>query len=148
MNVIGAYTDVASWLNANVIDPTSKGALALDASTYSVPVNMSGYPGLSLGAVGTCTCSGASAPVSSYILGGGGGTLILSSVLADMGGSHSSVTIDGNVTFTGANTYSGGTTINGGTLQVGNAGYSGTLGSGNANTVDDGSLVFELPPAP
>jgi fibronectin-binding autotransporter adhesin len=46
----------------------------------------------------------------------------------------------GVVGLTGANTYSGGTTISAGTLQVGNAGTSGTLGTGPV--VDNAMLIF------
>ena len=44
------------------------------------------------------------------------------------------------VTLTGANTYLGTTTIEQGTLRIGNAGTSGTIGSGNV--FNDGTLVF------
>jgi fibronectin-binding autotransporter adhesin len=46
----------------------------------------------------------------------------------------------GTTVLTGANTYAGATTISAGTLQVGNAGTSGTLGSGSVT--NNSALVF------
>jgi filamentous hemagglutinin family protein len=46
----------------------------------------------------------------------------------------------GTQTLTGNNTYTGSTTINAGNLQVGNAGITGTLGTGNV--INNASLTF------
>ena len=46
------------------------------------------------------------------------------------------------MTLSGANTYTGITTINAGTLQIGNAGTTGTLGTGNVT--DNAALTFNL----
>ncbi len=48
----------------------------------------------------------------------------------------------GTIILTAANSYSGTTTISAGTLQVGNAGATGSLGTGNV--VDKGTLTFDL----
>ena len=44
---------------------------------------------------------------------------------------------------TGANTYSGATTISSGTLKVGNAGSTGSLGTGNASVAAGATLAFD-----
>lgn len=113
----------------NRINPTSVGtvALALDSSN---PLDFSTLTGANLtaarlGAVGTFTYSGTLTPNgTTYRLGGGGGTLTVSSNLVNVGG-PSSVDIGisgvaGTVILTGANTFTGGITINGGILQAGN----------------------------
>jgi autotransporter-associated beta strand protein len=47
----------------------------------------------------------------------------------------------GTLVMTGGSAYTGTTTVSAGTLQVGNAGTSGNLGSGNI--VNDATLVFK-----
>jgi autotransporter-associated beta strand protein len=125
------------------IAPASAGVVALAVDSANA-LNL-GAPGLgavSLGAVGNATFSGTLTPaLNTYRLGGGGGTLTVSSVL---GGTASLVvdtngTTPGTVILTGANTYAGNTAINAGTLQIGNG---GTAGSILGNVLNNGALVF------
>ena len=93
-------------------------------------VDMSPFPLLGLGAVGTVAFTHSVAPNgTTYRLGGGGGTLIFSSAIT---GANNLVVRDGGsggaVVLTGANTYTGATTIAGGTLQCGD-GTSGHDGA-------------------
>ena len=101
------------------------------ASPYS-------YPSLYLGAAGSYdgdTCSGTLTPANStYRLGGGGGTLTVSSVLSGANG----LLVNGNVNLTGANTYSSGTTISAGMLDFAN----GSLGTGTITFTGAGTLQW------
>ena len=74
----GPYTTVSGWLGSNRIGGTSAGYLALTATgTDAEPLNMTGYPNLSLGTTGSVTLTGPYAQGGSACnLGGGGGTLI------------------------------------------------------------------------
>jgi autotransporter-associated beta strand protein len=56
------------------------------------------------------------------------------------GGTKVNVTGGGTVTLAGTHSYSGGTHIGSGTLQIGNAGTTGTMGSGAVS--NSGTLVF------
>ena len=76
----------------------------------------SNLPGLSLGATGSVTYSGTLTPAAtSYLLGGGGGTLTFATKIADFPSTPASVIVSGagSVIPSSTNTYSGGTTING-----------------------------------
>jgi autotransporter-associated beta strand protein len=80
---------------------------------------------------------------SSTRVGAYGATGIISGAITGASGSNLEINASsgGTVIFTSNNnTYSGTTTINSGTLQIGNAGTSGRLGSGNV--VNNSSLVF------
>ena len=78
-------------------------------------------PNASLGAVGAFTYSGTLTPNgTTYRLGGGGGTLTVSS--STLTGMNSlAVTGPGTVALSGTNNYSGATTVNSGTLQLASA---------------------------
>ena len=93
-----------------------------------------------LGAVGAATYSGTLTPNgTTYRLGGGTGTLTVSSALIDVGGATALDVgisgITGTVVLTGTNTFTGGVTINGGVLQPGTA----TALNGNAVAFGAGS---------
>ena len=128
----------------------SAGVVALAAdSANNLDFNAAGLGNASLGAVGDITYSGTlSAAGGTYRLGGGGGTLRVSTALT--GGNTLVVgangTTAGTVVLTGANTYSGTTTVTGAVLQAGAAnvfaansahiiGVAGTLNLGGFNQV-------------
>jgi autotransporter-associated beta strand protein len=116
-------------------------ALAVD-SANSLDFNAAGVANVSLGAVGSATFSGTLTPFgTTYRLGGGDGTLTVTSVL---GGANSLIidtngTAGGTVILTGANTYSGGTTIAGGTLAIG---ADNNLGTGPVSMLNGTTLQF------
>ncbi len=124
------------------IDPGSGGVVALAANSgNSLDFNAAGLANVSLGAVGSATFSGTLTPFgTTYRLGGGGGTLTVSSVL---GGVNSLIidtngTAGGTVILTGANSYSGGTIVNAGTLLLSGA---GTLGAATGTTTVAGGTL-------
>lgn len=95
----------------------------------------------SLGTTGTFTYNGTLTPnANTYRLGGGGGTLTVSSTLSGA----NSLIMDGNGTTAGtvilgaANTYTGGTTVNSGTLQ---AGIANAIGNNSAVTLASGTTL-------
>ena len=130
------------------IATTSAGTVALTADS-SANLDFSAFTGgLSLGAVNNSyTYSGTLTPAgNTYRLGGGGGSLTVSSALTDNGATARSLVVggsgsSGNVFLTGANTFTGGTTVTQGTLYVGNGGATGSL-TGNVAIGSSGALSF------
>ena len=123
----------------NTAQPTGTIALAADSGNnldFSSDVNGANLTGAYLGASGTgamgngiYTYSGTLTPNgSTYRLGGGGGTLVMSNSNA-VTGAGKSLTVNGNVVLAASNDYTGGTTLTSGTLTLNNAGNigSGTL---------------------
>lgn len=121
------------------ITSNSAGVVALTAAN-SAPLDLSAFSSLSLGAVGTVTNSGAITPFgTTYRLGGGGGTLVITNVnfisgvanLVAFGGGTG-----GTLVLT-TNNYSGGTFIgNLGTIQA------NPLGLGTGTVTNNGLLVI------
>lgn len=152
VNVTGAYTTVMSWLASGSIDNSSAGALALTTTTTeAVDLTQNGnYNSLSLGAVGSVSYSGVLTPAANtYRLGGGGGTLTVSSNLLETATPGTALVVgpvgnSGTVILTGNNTFTGNTTINAGsTLQVGAGGTAGNIAIAAGNTItNNGSLVI------
>jgi autotransporter-associated beta strand protein len=144
--VAGAYTSVTDWLNTSRgrIDPSSAGALAL-VGNYTSGITMTNYNSLSIGSTGNYTLSGTITPANNvYKLGGGGGTLTVSSNLVNQSSPTvaRSLEVNGNVTLTGANnTFSGVTTVYSGALTIGTAGYLSS--STNSITLCSGSSLFQ-----
>ena len=132
-------------LNGNDLNPllpfvatNSAGAIALNAASSSTALNLSAYPSLALGSIGNSTYSGALTPGgANYQLGGGGGTLTVSSPLNNAG---SGLVVGGNgsggtVVLAGAHNYGGTTMVGSGNLVV-----SGTL-AGPVVVQSGGSLT-------
>ena len=136
------YTTTTSWLTSGKITSGSQGVLALTADEGGI--NMTGYSSLYLGArtanpiySGTLTPDG-----TTYRLGGGPGTLSVSSALT---GTGKSLIVGGNVVLTGTNSYTGGTTINGGMLQFDTS--AGTCPSTGSITINSGGTLAATGPA-
>jgi fibronectin-binding autotransporter adhesin len=117
-----------------IVPPTAAGVIAVDAVSFSTPLNLAaiGNGSIFLGSAGsgnyTATTLGAGSG-NTYRLGGGGGTLTLGGTNLLTG--PASVTVGGTgltgtVRITAANDYTVGTTLAGATLAVGNAGALGT----------------------
>ncbi len=131
----GPYTTVMDWLRSNLIAPASAGALALTAISNE-PINMAGYPNLSLGASGAATYNGVlTLAGTTYQLGGGGGTLTFTPALT--GANSLAVSGQGSVVLANTNnTFSGGTTLYAGQLDIN---IARPLGSGTL-TICGGAL--------
>lgn len=121
----------------NRIDPASVGAVVFWSSAGSSnALDFSNLPGMRLGTTGTGTYSGTLTPAgTTFRLGGGGGTLTVSSALTGTGRSLEvgikGISV-GNVTLSGASTYDGSTTIYGpATLQL----------NGNTGSIADTSSI-------
>jgi autotransporter-associated beta strand protein len=120
----------------------SSGVIALRAnSSNNLNFNSANLSAASLGATGTFTYSGTLTPYgNTYRLGGGGGTLTMTTALTGA----NSLVMDGNGTTAGTvvlgatNTYTGVTTVNSGTLQ---AGAANAIGSNSAVTVASGATL-------
>ena len=78
---------------------------------------------------------------NTYRLGGGGGTLTITSPLIDNGATLRSLVVGGNVTLAGANTYGGPTTVNNGALRIAAGGSLNA--SSNAITLNGGALLVD-----
>lgn len=124
---------------------TSQGSVALgvnSANNLDFSAAGANLTAASLGAAAGATVSytGVLTPNGdTYRLGGGGGTLTLPNVLANVGGPTNLQVAGptGTVVLTGTNTYSGTTTVSGGTLAVGNLAAAGT-----ASNVGPGELIL------
>lgn len=140
----------------NHFSTASAGGLLLQVAPTAASLSLSGYPFLTLGAsgfsityAGTLTPGGANN--STYMLGGGMGSLILSATNALSGASNSLIvgtnhTENGNVVLAAANNYGGGTVLAGGeALQIASGASIGTGGitfTGNANLQFNGSTIL------
>ena len=151
----GAYSTVNGWLSASpaAINTSSSGAILLTPANTDTSVNFAAspggnYPTLSLGALGAVTYGGTIYPGSrGYYLGGGGGTLTLTTVLANTGSLQPTpLTINGpgEVLLRSTPTYTGSTTINsGGVLDLGGNTFNttGTTVALRGGTLQDGTVV-------
>ncbi len=123
------YKTAAGWLNSagttGQVVNTSSGTFAIGQSD-STNLTLASYPSLHLGSSGAYTFGGTLTPGSNgYLLGGGAGTLAITSVLAD-NGAATPVNIAGSVALTsGANTFTGPISLTSGTLNF----SSGSLGT-------------------
>ena len=149
----GPHASVTAWLTSGRIAPESAGGLlmtpasaALDAGTG---IDMSAYPDLALGTVGTVSFSGSVTPavptggtVPAWWFAGGGGTLTLSSplpaVAADL-----DVGPDLTLVLAADAASSGITNVAAATLRVGAGGTAGGLPTGAVVVADGGRLEFD-----
>jgi autotransporter-associated beta strand protein len=124
----------------------SAGAIAADnyAST-NFDFGAAGLTGASLGAVGNVTYTGALTPNgTTYRLGGGGGTLTISSNLGDSGGATSLSKVGTNtVILAGANSFTGATTVRAGTLQYNSPAAIGSTSAINPSTGTIIALAYD-----
>ena len=135
------YTSAANWLASGKITNASTGVLALNANEGAIDLTANGgFNNLYLGATtANPTYSGTLTPgANGYLLGGGPGTLTVSSSL----NSYVPLTVGGSVVLTGSTNNSTGVTINsGGTLQFGSSAAIPAvqiiINGGNTNTGGD-----------
>ncbi len=124
------FTTAGLWAGSGRIAAASSGVLALPANDSS-NVDFSSTSSLFLGTTGNFTYSGTLTPGSNgFRLGGGGGTLTVSSALTGA----AALTSAGAVTLSGANTYTGATNVNGGTLKAGVASVANASGAFGKNS--------------
>ena len=143
----------------------SAGVVAFNGASSSTALNFGNYTNVSLGSVASSSYSGVLTPGGgNYQLGGGGGTLTVSSGLTNLAAglvvngstASSTVVLTGSHTYTNATIITGGTLMvtgvlagpvvvqSGGTLAVGVANSTiGTLSVSN-NVILGGSAVFAI----
>lgn len=124
---------------------TSGGAVCLGINNTSNNLDFTSAPNLRLGAINNFTYSGTLTPAGSvYRLGGGGGTLTVSSQLTG----STSVVISGSVVLSNAaNDFNGGVTIasnNTGLGQTASLGFTGGTGNLNGNAINFGGAGGSL----
>ena len=113
-------SSATSAVNSNVTITTAAGTITSNAGTLTLGGTLNaGGLALTFAGAGNTTVTNAIAS-GTTLTKSGGGTLTLS----------------------GANTYTGVTTVSGGVLQIGNAGITGTLGTGNVTLTSPGNLTF------
>lgn len=128
LNATGQYSTASAWLGSGKIATSSSGTLALTANDTS-SISLGSYSDLYLGATTTATLSGALTPANgAYRLGGGTGTLTVSSALANTGGA-TTLEVHGHVILSGTNTFTGGTVLGAGALSIANASAIGGTSS-------------------
>ncbi len=118
---------------------SSSGVAALAADSTGA-LSLAGFANLRLGAVGQANYSGTLSPGgTTYRLGGGGGTLIVSGPLSGPNGLDvgTNGTTPGTVILAGATTYTGTTQVSGGTLVV-----QGPNASSSFTATAGGTLEF------
>ena len=139
---------VNAWLASNTINVASTGAVGITANSSETVNFTSTYPGVGLGSIGNNTFSGTITPANqTYRLGGGVGTLTVSTALADYNSTATTLVVSGSVALAGANAYSSGTTLAGGVLQLAasqaaTSGPLGNVGNGSSITFAGGTLQF------
>lgn len=136
------FTTGLLWLTSGRIVTSSTGAVALTADE-SNNLSLASFTSLYLGAIGNVTYSGTLTPhaTGGYRLGGGGGTLTVSSNLGANSAANvtSNLNVNGNVVLTGHNHFKGDVTVTAGLLT-----FSGLdqLGLNSALTLNGGGLRF------
>ena len=144
LNSLGALSSsLSGGLNQTFLDrienlATTSGAVCLGNASAN-DLDFTSAPNLRLGAINNFTYSGTLTPAGSvYRLGGGGGTLTVSSLLTG----STSVVISGSVVLSNAsNDFDGGVTIasnNTGLGQTASLGFTGGTGNLNGNDISFG----------
>lgn len=148
-----SFGDIQSTLTGRIAN-TSAGTVALTAnSSENLDFSAAGadLTAASLGAVGTATYSGTLVPNgATYRLGGGGGTLTVSSALS---GANSLVVhgsgSGGTVVLSATNSYTGTTTVNPGVLAISAANQLGSggiiLNGGTLRTTGSTAITVNRP---
>jgi autotransporter-associated beta strand protein len=145
----GAYPTVGAWLSSGTVNSQSNGAILLTPSSTDTLVDFTTSPSfnsLSLGAAGTVTYSGSINPANAgYMLGGGGGTLVLPNSLQDANSVSTNVTINGpgTVVLAAAPGYTGNTTLSpSGVLDLGGNTFTTTATVAfQGGTLQHGTLI-------
>ena len=146
--IYSSTSPVMGWLNGGLIASNPSGVIALaGGSNDTESITLTGTSSrLSLGAIGSATFGGTLiSSGSSYLLGGGGGTLTFNSSL----GGNKALTVNGNVVLSASNTYSGATTVAAGNLQLTAPGalYNGNTASwtaANINVSSGAELILNV----
>jgi filamentous hemagglutinin family protein len=150
MNGTGGTTGgVGAYLNANTTVTATTGDVSITgskpSSTSTAAINFAGT--INGGSTKNVNLTGGLTGAGSIVTNGAAVNLNNSLSAVD----NSTVVISGNGSLTnqtgmqalsGTNTYSGTTTVTAGTLQVGNAGTTGSLGSGTATVATNANLTF------
>ena len=116
-------------------------------NTYSGPINLTGAIRINADAGSLYLTSGSIALGANTVTLGGGGNIVINSILSGSGGG---LTKDGggNVTLTASNSYTGLTIISSGTLSIGDgtAGNDGSIASSSSINLENAfsSLVYNL----
>ena len=121
--------------------------MAALAAASANPLSLAGFANLRLGAVGVANYSGTLSPSgTTYRLGGGGGTLIVSGPLGGANGLDvgTNGTPSGTVVLAGAMAYTGTTLVSGGTLVVQGPNASASFTAGNGGTLEFNSASVNL----
>ena len=117
------------------------------SNTYSGPINLTGAIRINADAGSLYLTSGSIALGANTVTLGGGGNIVINSILSGSGGG---LTKDGggNVTLTASNSYTGLTKISSGTLSIGDgtAGNDGSIASSSSINLENAfsSLVYNL----
>jgi autotransporter-associated beta strand protein len=129
INNVNGYANAAVYLNSGV------NCYTINNNNLTVDLGELG------GASGAYIGAGSSnATNPTWRIGAKNTTNTFAGVIADAGTTSLTKIGTGIFILTGSNTYSGPTTISGGALQIGDGGYSGTLGT--ASVADNAALIF------
>ena len=144
VNIGGTSTLTSTGVGASINAKSNYNVVHTGAITNQASGGVAAAINLSSG---SGSVSGTGSIASNGVSTSGGGITIDTATAGTLSGVISgsgslSKTGAGTTTLTVNNTYSGITTVNAGTLQVGNAGTTGSLGSGTATVAANANLTF------